>query len=98
MTRILLTIVLPLLAPAILYAAWFLLARRGAAAADAAADGEGGAAPAAVRVPWMALFLSGAALAALSLLWFAVEGGTAPWTDHQPPALRDGAVVPGGSG
>ncbi|WP_374441753.1 DUF6111 family protein [Stella sp.] len=92
MTRILLTIVLPLLAPAILYAAWFLLARRSAAARAADPD----APP--PRVPWMALFLSGAALAAASLLWIAATGGDAPWGDHRPPAFRDGAVVPGGSG
>lgn len=92
MTRILLTIVLPLLAPAILYGVWFVLARRSAAARAAEPDAPG------ARIPWMALFLSGAALAAASLVWIAATGGEAPWGDHRPPAFRDGTVVPGGSG
>ena len=92
MTRVLLTIVLPLLAPAALYAVWFLFARRSAAARAA----DPGAPP--PRVPWLALFLAGAALAAVSLVWIAAVGGDAPWGDHRPPSWRDGAVIPGGSG
>ncbi|BBK29745.1 hypothetical protein EDC65_5390 [Stella humosa] len=90
MIRILLTTVLPLLAPAILYGLWLLFARRQARDLDAGRDSL------AVRVPWMALLLAGAALTAISLLYFGISSGTDPWADHRPPALRDGAVVPGG--
>ncbi|BBK40515.1 hypothetical protein STVA_05350 [Allostella vacuolata] len=90
MIRILLTTVLPLLLPALIYTAWLVLGRR---RERARADGE---VSLAVRVPWMALLLAGAALAAVSMLYFGFSSGTAPWSDHRPPALRDGAVVPGG--
>lgn len=90
MTRILLTAVLPLVLPAVIYLLWLVMAGR---RARQAADGR---ATLLVRVPWMALLLSGFALSVVSLVVFEATSGTDPWRDHRPPALRDGAVVPGG--
>jgi hypothetical protein len=89
-TRILLTTILPLLLPFVVYGLWLVFARR---RARLAAQGRS---TLLVRVPWMALLLSGLALAAISLLYFRATSGTDPWRDHRPPAVRDGVVVPGG--
>ncbi len=90
MSRILLTTVLPLALPFIIYGLWLAMARR---RARQEADGTPGLL---VRVPWLALLLSGLVLTAVSLVAFRMTSGANPWTEHRPPALRDGVVVPGG--
>ncbi|HJT05802.1 MAG TPA: DUF6111 family protein [Stellaceae bacterium] len=83
MIRILLTIVLPLLLPTLLYLLWLTASRRAALAA-----------PAPWRdMPWVWLAAAGVVLAALLL--FFVHIGVGSRGTYVPPKYIDGRVVPG---
>jgi hypothetical protein len=79
MIRILLTYVLPLILPTVLYLLWlrFAVAR--------------GRAP---EVPYVWLLLAGLVLVTITVFGLTLSGGT-PTGRYQPPHLEDGRVVPG---
>ena len=81
MTRVFLTIILPLLLPTALYVLWTV----GAARFHAAPLRE---------VPWVWLAFAGVVLA-LAILASVVEMGGAKDGLYVPPHLEKGAVVPG---
>jgi uncharacterized protein DUF6111 len=83
MIRILLTIVLPLLLPTLLYLLWLAASRRAALAG-----------PAPWRdLPWVWLAAAGVALAALLLFFINIRVGSQG--TYVPPQYIDGRVVPG---
>ena len=83
MIRILLTIVLPLLLPTLLYMLWLVASRRTALAA-----------PSPWRdLPWIWLAAAGIVLAALLLFFINVRVGSQGI--YVPPKYIDGRVVPG---
>ena len=93
MTRILLTMVLPLLAPTLIYVGYLVAAhwysRR---------FGSGGAArpfPTLRTWPWLWLALAGAALAAASFIFLAETTTQPPGGVYVPPQYIDGEIVPG---
>ena len=84
MMRVLLTIVLPLLLPTLLYVLWLVTMRRAALAG-----------PAPWRaLPWVWLVGAGLALSMLLLFVIGVRIGT-PEGTYVPPRYIDGRVVPG---
>jgi hypothetical protein len=85
MTRVFLTVVLPLLVPTVLYIGWALLTDRVQLAGSAASW---------QRLPWVWLVVTGVALAAAVLLIF-VQTQTGGAGSYIPPHLEDGRVVPG---
>lgn len=87
--RRLLTILIPLLLPTLLYFAYFWLAQRRAAA------NPGAAAPA-KDIPWVWLAAAGLLLLAVTLMATALFGGADPGSRYEPPRLIDGQVKPGG--
>jgi hypothetical protein len=84
MIRILLTIVLPLLLPTLLYLVW-LAGSRGAAELAAAGPWR--------TLPWTWLVLAGLALTTLFLVFVNVRVGSEG--TYVPPQYIDGRVVPG---
>jgi cytochrome bd-type quinol oxidase subunit 2 len=83
MIRILLTIVLPLLLPTLLYVLWLTASRRAALAT-----------PAPWRdLPWVWLAAAGVVLAALLLFFINIRVGSQG--AYVPPKYIDGRVVPG---
>ncbi len=85
MTRVFLTIILPLLLPTALYVLWTVGSGRFHAAAL----------PGPLReVPWLWLALAGIVLA-LAVLAIVVQRGGAKNGVYVPPHLENGAVVPG---
>ena len=88
MIRILLTTVLPLLLPIAAYFCWVVLAGR--------IERRRAEQPAARPVPWTPLILAGILLMAATLIVTSLIVGTPPWSEHAPPRLEDGRVVPGG--
>lgn len=87
MVRILLSVVVPIVLPTVLYFlyAWFV-ARRARVA---------GAAPDKVDVPWSWLALAGVVLLALSLLIEFTYGGYKPGSRYEPAHMEGGKLVPG---
>ncbi len=88
--RTFLTIVLPLIAPTIVFFVWsWFQARR------ARAEARHEPIPAWQTWPWGRLVLTGAVLAILTLSTFALlrEGG--PGMQYVPPHMEDGELVPG---
>jgi hypothetical protein len=85
MLREVLTLVVPLLLPTLLYLAWLKAARR--SEADSAAAWR--------RMPWVWLAASGVALAALVLFVVTVHFGTATPGTYVPPHAENGRIVPG---
>ena len=81
MARVLLQIVLPFLAPFVLFYLYRLLVTRGRGFFES--------------TPWFVLTLSGLALACVSLVTLAFTGGWEPGGEYVPPHLEDGRVVPG---
>ncbi|MGQ9371868.1 DUF6111 family protein [Azospirillum sp. ST 5-10] len=79
--RLLLTVLLPLLAPTLLYAAWVLLQAR-----------RGGPSP---RWPWLWLAGGGVAFLATVLGAWALSEGAPPHARYVPAHLEDGRVVEG---
>ena len=87
--RRLLTILLPLLLPTLLYFGYLWFAR------SRGATGSGGTQS--VRdIPWFWLGIAGLLLLAVTLVASTLIGGAAPGSHYQPPQLIDGQVQPGG--
>lgn len=98
MIRILLGIVLPLLAPTLLYFAYVLIAYRLRRRRAPAAAGEGEADQSGVAVraaPWPWLAGIGVALMAASLVVLSEFDRAPPGGTYVPPRLIDGVIVPG---
>jgi hypothetical protein len=79
--RVLLEVVLPFLAPFLVFYAYRLLVTQGQGFLE--------------RTPWYALIACGVALACLSLISLAFTGGWQPGGEYVPPHVEDGRVVPG---
>ena len=93
MLRIFLTIVLPLVAPTILYLVWLRVARwpsEGSSEGSPAGEKLGWA-----TLPWVWLAAAGAALLALVLFVVTVHFGTAQPGTYVPPRWENGKIVPG---
>jgi hypothetical protein len=86
--RRLLTILIPLLLPTLLYFGYIWLGRRRAGPTPSAA-------PSARDVPWLWLGIAGLLLLAVTLAASALYGGAVPGSRYQPPRLIDGQVQPG---
>ena len=93
-----LTVILPLLAPSLLYLAWLFVWRQPSAAPDdgsAASRGLRGRL-AGVDVPWVTLVLSGAVLAvAATMTMYLMQPVGQPGSTYVPPRLEDGRLMPG---
>ena len=85
MLRKLVTVVLPIVLPFLVY--WIALK----IAQQRRADGE---VPGWERAPWFLLALCAGLLLTASLVWFRVHSGVAPGTELVPPSLVDGKIVP----
>ncbi|WP_299438464.1 hypothetical protein [uncultured Rhodospira sp.] len=93
--RVFLTIVLPLLAPSLLYIAWLFLRSR-----TASAQGDGGEASFVSRlgdnVPWLTLVLSGAVLAiGVTTTLYVIQPTGDPDSVYTPPRMENGRILPG---
>ncbi len=88
MLRFLLTVVLPLFLPLVVYTAYLVLAQRKARLA-----GEGRL-PRWQTAPWGAITMSGLVLMLISLGYLRFSSGVAPGVKVTPPHLEDGKVVP----
>ncbi len=88
MLRKLLTIVLPLVLPFLVYAIYLALARRKARLA-----GEGNL-PRWQEAPWALIFIAGTALMIAALVFWRMNIGVEPGVQLEPPRLIDGEVVP----
>lgn len=80
MARILLEVVLPFLAPFLLFFLYLLLVTRGR--------------PYLERVPWFVLAVCGFVLAAIALVAPVFLGGSAPGGVYVPPHVEGGQIVP----
>jgi len=85
MTRVFLTVILPLLLPTALYILWALSTNR-FRFVGALASWE--------RLPWIWLGLAGVVMAGAVLLTM-VESGDSPEGTYIPPHLENGEIVPG---
>ncbi len=81
MTRVALTVLLPLLAPTVLYFLWYYAFGR---------KEETGSAR-----PWTWLVLAGLAAAAIVLFTVGIDAGGNRSGQYVPPHVEGGAVVPG---
>jgi hypothetical protein len=86
MTRIVLTIVVPLLLPTALYVLWLVTARRGALTRTGV-PWRG--------LPWPWLAVAGVALTALVLVAISVGLGGGQQGTYVPPHVENGRIVPG---
>ncbi len=89
MIRLLLVVVLPLVAPFLIYAFVVWLNRRTAASGPTAAQASAPATP-----PWLWLLLAGVMCSAIALYLVGPDRGVPPGTKLLPPAVVDGQVVP----
>lgn len=89
MTRTLVTILLPLVTPFVLYFAWSWYARRSGLIKETAGE-EGVPAP-----PWTWLAVAGIGLAAAVLVLTILLGIDGEEGTYYPPRLEDGRIVPG---
>ncbi|KAA5604640.1 hypothetical protein F1188_14585 [Roseospira marina] len=93
--RVFLTIILPLMAPSLLYMGWILLRSQ---AGQSAGQGDGGglARVLARDVPWATLVIAGAVLTGVvtTALYVTQETG-APGEVYVPPRFEDGRIIPG---
>jgi len=85
MTRVVLTVLVPLLLPTAIYLLWAVVTARAKPAA-AAAEWPG--------PPWLWLALTGIALSAGALFVLVAFGGRQTGT-YVPPHAEDGRIVPG---
>lgn len=88
MLKKLLTVVLPLLLPFLLYAVYMLLARRKATLA-----GEGRL-PRWQEAPWTLIVVAGIGLMGAILVMARLMSGAEPGAEITPPRFVDGEVVP----
>lgn len=79
--RILLQVVLPFLAPFVVFALYRLLVTKGRKVL--------------VRTPWFLLTVAGMALACAALVSLAFLGGAPPDGRYEPSRVEDGKIVPG---
>ena len=86
MLREILTLVVPLLLPTVLYLAWLRVSRWAA---------EQGSPVAWHKLPWVWLAVTGVVLTALVLLVVTVGFGTAMRGAYVPPHMENGRIVPG---
>jgi hypothetical protein len=84
MTRVFLTIILPLLLPAALYVVWAIVTNRIRLAESAAWQ----------DLPWTWLAVAGAALTAAVLVFFVHFSDNGEGV-YVPPHVEDGQIVPG---
>ena len=89
MLRKLLTVVLPLMLPTLIYMAYMMIERRKAAASG------GGSVSWWVGAPWVWLISGGVLLAAISLVTVALTGGFDTSGTYHPARLIDGRVIEG---
>jgi hypothetical protein len=82
--RVLITYVVPLIAPAVLYFFWVVLT-----------NGKKGGKRRLVDGPWLWLAFAGLALAILVLMGIAYFSGEAPGGQYQAPRLENGKIIPG---
>ena len=85
MTRVLLTIILPLILPTALYVLWVVSAGRAGAASEAAPWRD---------LPWVWLGVAGAVLVVAMIAAVVEIGGTKDGI-YVPPHLGNGDIVPG---
>jgi hypothetical protein len=83
MTRIALTIMVPLLVPSVLYLLWVCATGRWAMGAGL------------TSLPWPWLLASGVILMALTLITVSVHYGNSPQGAYVPPRIEGDRVVPG---
>ncbi|MFQ6017803.1 MAG: DUF6111 family protein [Kiloniellaceae bacterium] len=88
MLRKLLTIVLPIALPLLVYLGYLVLARRRARRAGR------DRLPRRPEAPWTWIVLSGVALMVAALVTWRMTSGVPPGTRLEPPRLIDGKVVP----
>ncbi|MQX38342.1 hypothetical protein [Roseospira navarrensis] len=100
--RVFLTVILPLLAPSLLYLAWLLM-RPGPAphtqGGAAPGDGQGGGRLARLMnedVPWLTLVATGAGLTfvAVTAMYVLQPTGRTDM-EYVPPRYEDGKIIPG---
>ncbi|HXP31711.1 MAG TPA: DUF6111 family protein [Stellaceae bacterium] len=84
MTRVVLTVIVPLLLPTAIYLLWVVSVRRARPAAAMTWQG----------LPWLWLVLAGIVLAAAALLVLVAFGRQGGGT-YVPPHVEDGRIVPG---
>ena len=82
MTRIVLTIAVPLILPSVLYLLWFRATGRVAVNGIA-------------TLPWSWLIVTGVVLTALTLVVVSVHYGNSPQGSYVPPRVEGDRVVPG---
>jgi len=82
-------LLVPLLAPTLIYVVYAALQARRRAAAGAPGYAW------VQRTPWAWLFAGGVALTALTLGAWAVLGGAPAGSVYVPPSFEDGEIVPG---
>ena len=80
--RLVLTILLPLLLPSVIYFVYISVARSGSVAI-------------AETAPWFWLIAAGLALAIIALVLLAALGGAAPGSVYHPPREVNGRIEPG---
>jgi hypothetical protein len=86
--KTLLTKVLPLVLPILIYLAWWRLMRRRAVA-------QGQEAPELKDAPWTWLFAAGFVLLIITLFVLGLTWGEEPGGTYVPPVLEGGIIVPG---
>lgn len=94
--RVFLTIVLPLLAPSLLYLAWMLF--RGGAAQPSGAGQDGGRLSRLLGddVPWVTLVATGAVLTIMATTaMYLLQPSAGTNADYVPPRYEDGRIIPG---
>jgi hypothetical protein len=89
MLKKLLTVVLPLMLPTLIYMAYMMIDRRKAAASG------GAVVPWWVGAPWTWLITGGVLLAAIVLVTLALTGGFETSGTYHPARLIDGKVIEG---
>ncbi|MGF1592477.1 MAG: hypothetical protein ACFCUW_04310 [Kiloniellaceae bacterium] len=86
MLRVVLTVLLPLAAPFLIYLGWLWLGRRKAAGGVLTVDWR--------ETPWPWLLALGLAAALGGMLYLYLSTGHPPETKLAPPSFVDGVVVP----
>ena len=85
MIRIVLTYILPLILPAVLYVVWVSISRKFGSSPDKQLrDG-----------PWVWIVAAGVALMAAALITWGVVDGEAPGGTYEAPRFEDGKIIPG---
>jgi len=95
--RVFLTVILPLLAPSLLYIAWVLM-RPGTAPLPGSPQGSGGRLARLARddVPWFALMATGAVLtSAATIALYILQPSAGTDAVYTPPRYENGRIIPG---